>query len=54
VWLGFFSILYTAGDFLGIWPGLPPGAFRDLDLAVGALGVAALAVALRARWRACP
>ncbi len=46
LWLFFFSALFTAGDLFGIWPELPPGALQNLDLAVGAFGVAALAAAL--------
>ncbi len=42
LWLAVFSILYTAGEALGLWPQMPPGAFRDLDLIVGAAGLAAL------------
>ena len=43
LWLAVFSALYTAGDEIGGWPKLPPGAFRDLDLVVGFLaGVAVL------------
>jgi hypothetical protein len=49
VWLALFSAVYTAGDAFGIWPQLPPGAFRDLDLAVGAIAVAALALWLATR-----
>jgi hypothetical protein len=41
-----FSALYTAGERFGIWPELPPGALRDLDLVVGAVAVAALALFL--------
>lgn len=47
LWLALFSILYTAGERLGVWPP-PSGAFQDWDLAIGALGAAALAVALAA------
>lgn len=43
-WLGLFSLLYTAGEILGIWPQMPPGAYRNLDLVVGAVGVGALAL----------
>ncbi len=46
LWLAAFSALYTAGELLGVWPEPPPGALRDLDLAVGAVGVGALAAAL--------
>jgi hypothetical protein len=42
VWLALFSLLYTAGDAFGLWPELPPGVLQDLDLAVGAVGLAAL------------
>jgi hypothetical protein len=48
LWLALFSILYTAGERLGVWPPPPSGAFQDWDLAIGALGAAALAVALAA------
>jgi len=41
-----FSALYTAGERFGIWPELPPGALRNLDLVVGAAAIAALAVFL--------
>ena len=43
-WLALFSLLYTAGEALGLWPQMPSGAYRDLDLIVGAVGVAALAL----------
>ncbi len=46
VWLAAFSALYSAGEQLGIWPELPPGALRNLDLVVGAVAVAALAAVL--------
>jgi hypothetical protein len=46
LWLGAFSALYTAGELFGVWPEPPPGAFRDLDLAVGAVAVGALVAAL--------
>ena len=46
LWLALFAILYTSGERLGVWPPLPPGAFRDWDLAIGALGAAGLVVAL--------
>jgi hypothetical protein len=46
VWLALFSALFTAGEVFGIWPRLPPGALKDLDLAIGALALAALAAAL--------
>jgi hypothetical protein len=46
LWLAVFSALYSAGEQFGIWPELPPGALRDLDLVVGAIVVAALVVAL--------
>jgi hypothetical protein len=48
LWLALFSILYTAGERRGVWPALPPGAFRDWDLAIGGLGAAALVLALSA------
>lgn len=53
VWLGLFAILYTAGEALGVWPQMSSGAYRDLDLAVGALGVAALGLWL-VRTRSSP
>lgn len=43
-WLALFSLLYTAGEALGLWPRMPAGAYRDLDLVLGAIGVAALAL----------
>ncbi len=46
LWLALFSALYTAGDLFGIWPQPPEGAFRNLDLAVGAVTVAAIVAAL--------
>jgi len=46
VWLAAFSALYSAGEQLGIWPELPPGALQDFDLVVGAVAVAALAAML--------
>jgi hypothetical protein len=49
VWLALFSILYTAGDAYGLWPELPPGALKDLDLAVGAAGLALLGLWLLRR-----
>ena len=43
LWLVVFSALYTAGDEVGAWPALPPGAFRNLDLVAGLLaGIAVL------------
>ena len=47
-----FSGIYTTGEFLGIWPAAAPAAFPDLDLLVGAAGVAALAAALLLSRRA--
>ncbi len=44
-WLALFSLLYTLGDGIGAWPKLPPGAFRDVDLAVG-LGAGVLLLVL--------
>ena len=41
-WLASFAILYTAGDAVGAWPRLPPGAFRDVDLWVGMAAALAL------------
>ena len=52
LWLAAFSFLYTAGDALGIWPPAPPGAFRDWDLAAGALFFAAVVAALAVPRRA--
>ena len=49
LWLGLFGILYTAGEAFGLWPQLPPGALKDLDLAAGAAGLAALCVWLLRR-----
>lgn len=46
LWLAAFSVLYTAGDEIGAWPELPPGAFRDVDLVVGFLAVIAVLVLL--------
>jgi len=46
LWLALFSVLYTAGELYGLWPRPPEGAFRNLDLAVGAVAVAALVAAL--------
>lgn len=44
-WLALFSLLYTLGDEIGAWPKLPPGAFANVDLAVGiGTGVLLLAV----------
>ena len=43
-WMALFSLLYTAGEALGLWPQMPAGAYRDLDLVLGAIGVAALAL----------
>ena len=54
VWLAAFSLLYTAGERAGLWPQVLPGAFRDWDLAAGALAVAALAATLLVGRRACP
>ena len=47
-----FSAFYTAGELLGVWPAAAPAAFPDLDLIVGAAGVAALAAALLLSRRA--
>jgi len=45
LWLALFSALYTAGDEVGAWPELPPGAFRNLDLVAGFLaGIVVLVV----------
>lgn len=49
LWLGLFSILFTAGEALGLWPQAPTGVFRDLDLVTGAIGVGALALWLTFR-----
>lgn len=46
LWLALFSALYTAGELFGIWPQPPEGAFRNLDLAVGGVAVAAIVAAL--------
>ena len=51
VWLSLFAILYTAGERFGIWPQMPPGAFRDVDLWIGGAAVAGLAAALWTRRR---
>ncbi|HEY7113526.1 MAG TPA: hypothetical protein VIA45_11395 [Thermoanaerobaculia bacterium] len=52
LWLALFSALYTAGELFGIWPQPPEGAFRNLDLAVGAVAVAAVVAALAFARRA--
>ncbi len=45
LWLAAFSALFTAGDEVGAWPELPPGAFQNVDLIAGFLaGVAVLAL----------
>jgi hypothetical protein len=49
LWLALFSLLYTAGEAFGLWPELPPGALLNLDLAVGAAGLAALCLWLLLR-----
>jgi hypothetical protein len=36
------------GDEVGAWPGLPPGAFRNVDLSVGLIAGALLLVWLLA------
>lgn len=48
LWLALFAALYTAGELAGLWPDLPPGALRDLDLAAGFAGTAALCI-----WLIC-
>lgn len=45
-WLAAFSVLYTIGDEIGAWPGLPPGAFQNLDLVAGLTGGVLLLVVL--------
>jgi hypothetical protein len=54
VWLALFSALFTAGEVFGIWPQLPAGALKDLDLAVGALVLAVLAAAMFLTRRLLP
>ena len=50
VFLGLFSLLFTVGSALNLWPPAPEGRFLDLDLAVGvAFGIALLFVLLRAK-----
>jgi len=51
LWLALFAALYTAGELAGLWPDLPPGALRDLDLAAGFAGAAALCIWLLRRGR---
>ena len=46
LWLALFAALYTAGELAGLWPDLPPGALRDLDLVAGFAGATALCVRL--------
>jgi len=46
VWLALFSLLYTLGVEIGVWPEFPPGTFRDVDLVVGFAGAVALLAAL--------
>ncbi|HEX9286813.1 MAG TPA: hypothetical protein VF999_06055 [Thermoanaerobaculia bacterium] len=46
VWLALFSLLYTFGVEIGVWPEFPPGGFRDVDLVVGFAGAVALLAAL--------
>jgi hypothetical protein len=45
-WLAAFSLLYTLGDEIGVWPKLLPGAFEDVDLAAGMMAGALLLVLL--------
>lgn len=51
VWVALFSALYTAGDEVGAWPELPPGAFQNLDLVVGLIAGVTLLFALAIRKR---
>ncbi len=53
LWLAAFSFLYTAGESVGLWPQVLPGAFRDWDLAAGAVSLVALVAAL-VGWRHRP
>ena len=52
LWLALFSALYTAGELFGIWPQPPEGAFRDVDLAVGAAAFVAIVAVLALSRRA--
>ena len=52
LWLALFSAIYTAGELFGVWPQPPEGAFRNLDLAVGAVAVAAIVAVLAFSRRA--
>jgi hypothetical protein len=46
VWLALFSLLYTLGDEIGVWPNLPPGSVQSVDLVAGFAGALALSAAL--------
>ena len=35
IWLGIFSLFFSIGSALGLWPLAPEGRFAQLDLAVG-------------------
>ena len=45
-WLAVFSVLYTLGHEVGVWPDLPPGAFANVDLVAGFVAGLGLLVAL--------
>lgn len=48
LWLGIFSLLFSIGAALGLWPPAPEGRFAHLDLAVGlGFGVCLLLYLLR-------
>ena len=48
LWLGIFSLLFSSGAALDLWPPVPEGRFARLDLAVGlAFGLCLLLSLLR-------
>lgn len=54
VWLAAFSLLFTGGSAIGLWPAAPSGEWGRYDLPVGLGFGAALGLALLWRPRAQP
>jgi len=48
-WLALFSLVFTVGSSLGVWPAIPEGGFAGTDLAAGLLFALALLWSLLAR-----
>ena len=48
IWLGIFSLFFSVGAALGVWPAVPEGRVAQLDLGVGlGFGVCLLLSLLR-------